>query len=300
MPRAALAIVAPVLAALLGCRNAGSAPPVAAAAPPPEKVAVAALGRIQPKGGVRRIAGPARSAAVIKEVLVEPGDAVRRGQRLAVLEDFGALQAEVAQLEAVAEAKAAEMDGWQANLRVEESERRRTAELYAAGLVSAAESDRAAARVDVSRAAVRRTAREEEAARRALARAQVERDRAVVRSPIDGRVLKVLARAGEKVGEEGIAQLATSSEMYVVAEVYETDITRVKVGQRARVRSPLLPRELLGTVERLGAMVGKRDLLGTDPAARKDVRVVEVEIRLDDGASAADLINLQVDVSIGG
>ena len=62
MPRAALALVPPVLVALLGCRNAGGAPPVAAAAPPPETVAVAALGRIQPKGGVRRIAGPARAA----------------------------------------------------------------------------------------------------------------------------------------------------------------------------------------------------------------------------------------------
>src|SRR5207247_1893403 len=93
MGRAALALVAPLLVALIGCRDAGGTPPVAAAGAPPETVAVAALGRIQPKGGVRRISGPARSAAVIGEVLVEPGDAVRRGQRLAVLEDFGALQA---------------------------------------------------------------------------------------------------------------------------------------------------------------------------------------------------------------
>jgi HlyD family secretion protein len=299
MQRTSLAILAPFLAALAGCRNAAS-PPVAAAPPPAETVAVAALGRVQPKGGVRRIAGPARSAAVIGQVLVEPGDAVRRGQRLAVLEDFGALQADVAQLEAATEAKAAELEGCEANLRVEQSERKRIAELRASGLVSESESERAAARVEVYQASVRRTGRELEAARRALTRARVERDRTVVRSPIDGRVLKVLARAGEKVGEEGIAQLAVSSEMYVVAEVYETDITRVKVGQRARIRSPLLARELTGTVERLGAMVGKRDLLGTDPAARKDVRVVEVEIRLDDAAPAADLIYLQVDVSIGG
>lgn len=41
-----------------------------------------------------------------------------------------------------------------------------------------------------------------------------------------------------------------------------------------------------------------QDALGTDPAARKDARVVEVEIRLDDSAAAAPFTNLQVEVEI--
>ena len=41
------------------------------------------------------------------------------------------------------------------------------------------------------------------------------------------------------------------------------------------------------------------DEIGTDPAARKDARIVEVEIRLDDPKAAANLTNLQVDVEIG-
>ena len=44
--------------------------------------------------------------------------------------------------------------------------------------------------------------------------------------------------------------------------------------------------------------VAKQDSLGTDPAARKDARVVEVEIRLDDSQAAAGLTNLQVEVEI--
>ena len=52
-------------------------------------------------------------------------------------------------------------------------------------------------------------------------------------------------------------------------------------------------------VERIRPKVQKMDEIGTDPAARKDARIVEVEIRLDDSSAAADLTNLQVDVEIG-
>ena len=38
--------------------------------------------------------------------------------------------------------------------------------------------------------------------------------------------------------------------------------------------------------------------IGTDPAARKDARIVEVVIELEDSAPAASLTNLQVDVLI--
>jgi HlyD family secretion protein len=87
--------------------------------------------------------------------------------------------------------------------------------------------------------------------------------------------------------------------MYAVAEVYETDVARVKLGQTATVRSPSLPRPLRGEVDRSGLKIGKLDALGTDPAARTDARVVEVEIRLapDDVALAAPLTHLQVEIA---
>jgi len=44
--------------------------------------------------------------------------------------------------------------------------------------------------------------------------------------------------------------------------------------------------------------VEKQDEIGTDPAARKDARIIEVKILLDDSALAAGLTNLQVDVII--
>jgi HlyD family secretion protein len=86
--------------------------------------------------------------------------------------------------------------------------------------------------------------------------------------------------------------------MYAIAEVYETDVRHVKVGQRATISSPALERELSRTVRAIRQKVQKQDEIGTDPAARKDARIIEVPILLDDPAPAAGLTNLQVDVVI--
>ena len=40
------------------------------------------------------------------------------------------------------------------------------------------------------------------------------------------------------------------------------------------------------------------DVLGTDPVAKTDARVVEVKILLDDGASVARYTDMQVEVEI--
>jgi HlyD family secretion protein len=64
------------------------------------------------------------------------------------------------------------------------------------------------------------------------------------------------------------------------------------------VTSPALPEALTGVVDKIHLKVAKQDALGTDPAARKDARVVEVEIRLDTSEPAAGLTLVQVEVEI--
>ena len=98
--------------------------------------------------------------------------------------------------------------------------------------------------------------------------------------------------------DAGVLEIGRTDEMFAVAEVYETEIGRVELGQRALVSSPALASPLEGTVERIGLKVGKLDVLGTDPVAKTDARVVEVDIRLDDGARVSHLTNLQVEVSL--
>ena len=133
-------------------------------------------------------------------------------------------------------------------------------------------------------------------ARADLSRASAELERARVRAPIDGVVVKVHARKGERVGPNGILELGNIDEMFAVAEVYETDIGGIRIGQRATVTSPTLAEPLGGEVEWINLKVGKMDVLGTDPAAKTDARVVEVEIRLDESKGVEGLTNLQVEV----
>lgn len=122
----------------------------------------------------------------------------------------------------------------------------------------------------------------------------------LVRSPRNGQILRVITKEGEKVGNEGIVELGDTKQMMVVAEIYETDVYRVKVGQRATINSQGLMNQLQGTVNEVGLRIGKKDLLGTDPAAASDARVVEVKVNLSPESSrqAKALTNLQVDVVI--
>lgn len=141
-----------------------------------------------------------------------------------------------------------------------------------------------------------------------LKRAIAERNTAAVVSPIEGKVLKVHAKQGEQVSSmggnttsddcSGIVELGRTDQMYAVAEVYETDIAKVKRGHRAEVTSSALGTPLTGVVELVGLKIAKGDPLNTDPAADTDTRVVEVKIRLDNSQVVENLTNLQVKVKI--
>jgi HlyD family secretion protein len=86
--------------------------------------------------------------------------------------------------------------------------------------------------------------------------------------------------------------------MYVIAEVAESDIQRVKVGQRARITGYSLPHPIEGAVERLGLKVSRNSLVADNPVNLTDARIVEVKILLDDGSSVQNLIDAQVEVLI--
>ncbi len=121
---------------------------------------------------------------------------------------------------------------------------------------------------------------------------------AVIRAPIEGRVLKILTHAGESIGQRPILQLGDTGHMYAVAEIYETDIRHVHPGQRATITSDALLEPLTGTVEKLGMTVSKNQVDSLNPTASADARVVSAWIRLDDSQPVAGLVDLQVDVVI--
>lgn len=117
-----------------------------------------------------------------------------------------------------------------------------------------------------------------------LKKAEADLELAYVRSPISGQVLKINTYPGETIAEgNGILDIGKTTEMVVIAEVYESEINQVRLGQTATIRSETgaFNGELEGEVSQIGLQIGKKDVLDTDPAADVDSRVVEVEILLN-------------------
>ncbi len=86
--------------------------------------------------------------------------------------------------------------------------------------------------------------------------------------------------------------------MCVIAEVYETDLNRVRIGQKATITGDILPGPLQGTVVVIGSEIGRAELFPGDPVAFADSRVVNVRIGLENSASLASLIHGKVTVVI--
>ncbi len=301
---------------------------------------IAALGRLEPAGEIVRLAAPtATEGTRLESLLIKVGDRVRAGQVVAVLDRRERLvaalglaqvqvrqaQADLAQVEAGAKvgdlsAQRAAISRLEAELAIARAEHSRYSALFETGAISASQLDskqlavftaegqlKQARSALVALAEVRPT--DLEAARAAVSaaqagvrKAQADLNVAYVRSLRAGQVLEIHARPGEAIGSEGIAELGETAQMFAVAEVYETDIARIRPGQRATVSSAngAFTGRLPGTVSEVGRIVAKKDVLNTDPAADIDARVVEVKVRLDSAASrrVTDLTNLQVDVTI--
>ena len=234
---------------------------------------VSALGRIEPQDGVIRIAAPTQLNVidpVLGRLFIDDGSPVTQGQVVAILDDHDTLAAEVERLKA-------DLD----HVRLEE---KRYEVLHRNAVVNDFDWDDWRFKDRIGTAQLRQ--------------AQAELALTTIRSPITGRVLKVHAREGERVGPQGIAEVGKTGAMCAIAEVYESDVRYVRVGDRATISSPALPAPLSGTVDRIGYKIGKEDVFAINPAARTDARVVEVRIRLDDSKAAADWTFLQVNVVI--
>jgi HlyD family secretion protein len=252
------------------------------------------------------------SGALVTRLLVAAGDDVSAGQLLAVTDTVAVMDAQVLAAEAgyelavqQARAERSRAEETCVRSRVAERESDRRAALLQKGVAGAEEAEMAAGQAQAlaaSCAAAQTVIAVAEAqiivAEKRVAVQKAERERSFVYAPVAGRILEITAGPGELAGAEGVLQMGEVDQMYAIAEVYETDIGRVHIGQKASVSSDALPHSLTGTVEKIRFKVARQDQISTDPAARKDARIVEVEILLDDAAAAANLTHLQVDVLI--
>ena len=109
----------------------------------------------------------------------------------------------------------------------------------------------------------------------------------VIVAPMDGTVLEIVQAVGEQAGVGApCLKMANLDEMYAVAEIYESDVLKLKPGQKAEISGKALPHPLTGTVESIGRII-------TEPS-----KIAYVKVRLDDPKPASDLINMEVNVVI--
>jgi HlyD family secretion protein len=133
---------------------------------------------------------------------------------------------------------------------------------------------------------------------------------AVVTAPTPGRVVKVAAKVGETLASQPILYLADPAKLVVQAEVYETDVGRLRewAAQHGSVAVEIDARVVAGGsgekkltgrvtgVDRVATLISKNVLTPLGPREDADRRVVDVEVDLDPDAVAVaqNFIGLQV------
>lgn len=147
---------------------------------------------------------------------------------------------------------------------------------------------------------VRASQTEVDNAKAAVKQARTNLEQAYIRAPIEGKIIKIHTREGEKIADEGIAGLGKTQQMIVVAEVYQTDIEKVKLGQKALITGQAFSGKLKGEVSQIGLQINRQNVYSNQPGENLDRRVIDVKILLnsEDSKRVTGLTNLQVQTEI--
>jgi HlyD family secretion protein len=306
---------------------------VSFSASPPAKTDVSCLGRLLPGGRILQVAAPSR--AMIRDLLVRRGQWVEQGEILARLRDHARETALLHQAEKEVAVAVSELDRVRAGekvgtieaqqaavvrqetiLRNEDAQYERNRKLFEKRLISGKDIEEAQTRRDTARESLLyekqhlRSLKDIRKEDLALAASKVEATESarkvavenvelnLIRAPVSGRVLEIYAFPGEAVPERGLLELGSGRDMLVEAEVYVSDIGRVRVGAPAFISGDGFPGNLKGEVVEIVPMVTRSALMPTDPLAFSDLRIVKVWIRLEDSNPVAHLGNHQVSVTI--
>lgn len=208
----------------------------------PMWIKVSATGLVEP---IVQVEVKSKASGIVERLPIEMGDPVRVGQIIAELDPVE-IQNQLDQ-EKAALAVASQ------TVRVREQDVRRTEELWKSGLVS--EQDLENARLELEKAKS-----QDVSEKLAVANWEDKLADTVLRSPIDGIVLEKRVEIGQVIssgvssytGGTAIAVLANLDRVYVKAEVDESDIGRVKKGQRVEAVPDAFPdSKFTGIVERI-------------------------------------------------
>ncbi|MEY2645265.1 MAG: DevB-like secretion protein [Cyanobacteriota bacterium] len=256
---------------------------------PAQVTAVTALGRLIPEGDLVTLSVPAGVSGgneVVATWLVREGDPIRRGQLLARLSSYGQLQAALNQAEAG-------LSSSRALLPFLEISQTKGNALYADGAISEEELGKA-------RAGVIRQQSDIRSGNAAVARARLELAAAEVRSPLDGTLIRIYSWPGMKETSDGLALIGRTDRMQVWAQVFQSDIPRLRIGQEATVRAESggFQGSLRARLSSIVANVSQRDLFAENGNNDVNARVVLVKLDItpSDRDRVRQLSNLNVTV----
>lgn len=297
---------------------------------------VVGLARLMPRGDVSIVAPPYGAGdARIAEVLVNIGDRVEKGAVVARLDNQGQLQSAVLSAEANVAVREAALVQTTASVKNSQAEARAAMEqarsasteasaelergkaLFERGVITQASLDSLAAAQHQADLAVQKAeatlsrftgevaelqpdvivaARNLDAAKADLTRAEQDLVRSAVLAPISGVVLDSMANPGERPPNDGIMLIGDTDQMMAEVEVYQDRIANIAEGQPVELAAVAIGQTLQGRIKSIGLTVGRQGLLSDDTAANTDARVIKVMVELDEASSniAARYTNLEV------
>jgi HlyD family secretion protein len=255
---------------------------VAAANAPKSPYVAIANGKADVEGGVIQVA--ARTSGVIRDVLVQEGDDVVKGQVLARLEDDEPrLQAE----SAAADMRQAEaqIPLLQVQMSTARRELSRLQGLVATNFVAGQRIDQAQDAVRQAQAGIEAQQAAIGAARAKYNHAHYNQELTVIRAPADGRIVRRYANPGAGASTLNVSNmfdLEPRAHRIVRAEISESSLPFVIIGQSVQLSPETDPAKVIpGKVLRRAAVFGARKLQSDDPTERSDERVVEVVVGAD-------------------
>tara|TARA_Y100000589_G_scaffold165623_1_gene157511 strand:- start:40 stop:939 length:900 start_codon:yes stop_codon:yes gene_type:complete len=238
----------------------------------PSLKGVAALGQLSPAGEVRKLASPISQFGTfprVIELFVKEGDYVEKNAVLATFENRERLKSDLKQKDNLIETNNLEI-----SLKEDQLKRFKLA-IDKNAYSEIQFSQRKDELLKLKKQKIINLAE-----RKAI---QIDLYNSQLRSPINGYILSINTRVGERSNSDGILEIGASQNMEAIIEVYESDIDRVFLNQSVELTSENggFDENLSGIVVRINPQVKQRKVLSTDPTGDADARIIEVLIKLN-------------------
>jgi len=238
----------------------------------PPITAVAALGQLSPSGEIRQLAAPISqfgSSPRINELLVNEGDFVKKGDVLAIFENRKKLISDLDRYNNLIQTINDEI-----SLKKDQIKRFELAlskDVYSYVQLSQRKNEL----LNLQKQKINLIGDQKNI--------KIDLFNSKLRSPIDGFILGINTRVGERPKNKGILDIGSSQRMEALIEVYESDIDRVFISQNVELSSENggFQEILKGKVIRISPQVKQRKVLSTDPTGDADSRIIEVLVKLD-------------------